>query len=300
MSDALFTTHKHEIILDKFNEDFFIPVFSDVHRYAYNCDVNGWMRFLDYCKRLQKDNPGRVMYLGLGDYDDLGSESERRKLMHSEFHDTTYDSLDDYMDNRTKQFSDEIAFMKGKTIGLVEGNHHYRFASGDTSTMRLCKYLGTKYLGGISIIRLDFVYKGNKGGKRATVDIYAHHTAGSKGGGRKAGSSLNKLEEMSEVWDVDITIAGHDHKMNAGFPVRMFLDKHMNVKQRDILLVRTGSFQKGWIPGKAGYVPTFNGKPNFLGCPVIKLTPTRTYDNASKDLKETVFIKKSILMGAYF
>lgn len=295
MSDQLFTTHKFEINLDKFNEDFFIPVFSDVHRYAYNCDVDGWLKFLEYCKALQKRSKN-VYYLGLGDYDDIASTSERIKLAHSELHDTTYDSLDEYVDKRTQDYCKELAFMKGRVIGMIEGNHHYKFAAGDTSTMRMCSYLGTTYLGGISVIRLDFKYKGAEAGKRCAVDIYAHHTAGSKGGGgRKAGSSLNKLEDMADVWDVDICVAGHDHKMNSGFPVRMFLDKNMNVKQRDILLVRTGSFQKGWVPGKQGYVPTFNGKPNFLGCPIIKLTPTREKKNGA----DVISIRKSVLMGDY-
>jgi len=297
VSDQLFTTHKHEIVLDRFGDDFFIPVFSDVHRYAYNCDVDKWHKTLEFFKKLEALHPGRVRYLGNGDYDDLGSTSERMKLAHSEFHDTTYDSLDDYMDKRTRDLCKELEFMKGRVIGLVEGNHHYRFASGDTSTMRMCHYLGTKYLGGISIIRLDFLYKGAKVGKRCSLDIYAHHTAGSRGGGgRKAGSSLNKLEDMADVWDVDICIASHDHKINSGIPVRMYLDRHMNVKQRDILLVRTGSFQKGWVPGKQGYVPTFNGKPNFLGCPIIKLTPIREGVHTPH---ETISIKKAVLMGDY-
>jgi hypothetical protein len=296
VSDSLFTTHRFEITLDKFGEDFFIPVFSDVHRYAYNCNVPGWLAFLDYCKKLQKINKN-VYYLGLGDYDDLGSNSERMKLSHSELHDTTYDSLDEYMDKRTSDFSRELDFMKGRIIGLIEGNHHYKFSAGDTSTMRMCQYLKTKYLGGISIIRLVFKYKGADGGKHLALDIYAHHTAGSKGsGGRKAGASLNKLEDMADVWDVDICLAGHDHRMNSGFPVRLFLDKHMNVKQRDILLVRTGSFQKGWIPGKQGYVPTFNGKPNFLGCPILKLTPTREGVHSNHEI---LSVKKSVMMGDY-
>lgn len=296
MSDQLFTTHRFEIPLDHFGEDFYIPVFSDVHRYAYNCDVKGWLNFLDYCKRLEREKK-RVYYLGLGDYDDMISTSERLKLDHSQFHDTTYDTLDDFVDKRTKDFCKELDFMKGKTIGLVEGNHHYKFSHGDTSTMRMCKYLNTKYLGGISIIRLVFTYKGNPRAKKATVDIYAHHTAGSRGGGgRKAGSSLNKLEDMADVWDVDICLAGHDHRMNSGFPIRMFLDNQMNVKQRDILLVRTGSFQKGWVPDKQGYVPTFNGKPNFLGCPVLKLTPMRTGVHSGH---ETITVKKAVLMGDY-
>lgn len=292
MSDSLFTTHKFEIEIDHFGEEFYIPIFSDVHRFAYNCDIDRWQSYLSYCKKLQEET-GRVYYLGLGDYDDLASGSERRMIADSHFHDTTSQSLDDYADKRTKAFSDELSFMKGNIIGLIEGNHHYKFVSGDTSTMIMSKALETKYLGGVSVIRICFIYKKNK--KICAVDIYAHHTAGSRVGGRKAGSSLNKLEDMAEVWDVDICVAGHDHKMNAGLPVRMYLDPRMKVKQKDILLVRTGSFQKGWMPGYEGYVPTFNGKPNFLGAPILKLIPSRHTKNGD----DSLYIKKSVMLGNY-
>lgn len=290
MSDQLFTTHRFEIPYDSENQDIYIPVFSDVHRYAYNCDVGRWHAFLNYCKKLQEKE--KVYYLGLGDYDDLGSTSERMKIRDSYFHDTTSNSLDEYMEKRTREFLKEIAFMKDRTIGMIEGNHHYQFQSGQTSTMLMCKELNAKYLGGISVVRVAFNWSGNR---RAAVDIYAHHTSGSKGSGRRAGSSLNKLEDMADVWDVDICVAGHDHKMNSGFPVRMYLDSQMVVKQKDILLVRTGSFQKGWVPDRQGYVPTFNGKPNFLGCPIIKLTPVRLRAGGIN----RVAVKKSLISGDY-
>ncbi len=292
MSDQLFTTYKYEIEFDKYGEEFYIPVFSDVHRYAYNCDVDRWKSFLNYCQKIQKET-GRVYYLGLGDYDDIASGSERQMIANSHFHDTTSQSLEDYVKKRTQAFSEELSFMKGKLIGLIEGNHHYQYQSGETSTMQMCRELDAKYLGGVSIIRVVFRYKDSS--KTCSVDIYAHHTAGSKGGGRKVGSSLNKLEDMADVWDVDICLAGHDHKMNSGFPVRMYLDHRMSVKQKDILLVRTGSFQKGWMPGHQGYVPTFNGKPNFLGCPIIKLTPSRDCKNG----ENRTYVKKSLLSGDY-
>lgn len=292
MSDKLFTTHKYQIQFDNFGDDIYLPVFSDVHRFSYNCAVERWQSFLKYCKELEKKK--NVHYLGLGDYDDIASTSERLILNNHGVHDTTADSLDEYVDERTRKFTKEIEFMKGRLIGMIEGNHHYKFTAGDTSTMRMCKYLKTKYLGGVSVIRVVFKTP-MKPNQSLALDIYAHHTAGSSGGGRKAGSSLNKLEDMADTWDADIMLAGHDHKMNAGFPVRMYLDNQMNVKQRDILLVRTGSFQKGWVPDKAGYVPTFNGKPNFLGCPIIKITPTRSRVNG----KETMSLRKSVLIGDY-
>lgn len=293
MSDQLFTTYRYQIDIDKFGEEFYIPIFSDVHRFAYNCDIDRWQSFLRFCKNLEEKNPGRVRYIGLGDYDDMASGSEREAFAHARFHDTTVQTLDDLIEKRTKEYCKELEFMKGKIIGLIEGNHHYRFQSGETSTNRMCQLLETKYLGGVSIIRIAFKSKGTS---VCCMDIYAHHTAGAKGGsGRKSGSSLNKLEDMAEVWNVDLILAGHDHKLNIGFPVRMYLDGRMKVKQKEMVLVRTGSFQKGWVPDTQGYVPTFNGKANFLGAPIIKLIPSRSCKNYEEELK----VKISVLAGDY-
>jgi len=201
MSDSLFTVHRFEIPIKHFNEDYYLCIFSDVHRFAHNCDVDRWKGYLNYCKKLQEET-GKVYYLGLGDYDDLASTSEREAFYHAKLHDTTIKTLDDLMAKRTLEFIDEISFMKDRAVGLIEGNHYYQFDSGQTSTMKMCDSLRCKYLGGVSVIRLIFRY-----GKKhlVGVDIYAHHTAGKKaGGGRRIGSSLNALEDMTAVWDADV------------------------------------------------------------------------------------------------
>ena len=295
MSDSLFTTHRYEIPLAKYNEDYYLAVFSDVHRFAHNCDVDRWQDYLNYCKRLQKET-GRVYFLGLGDYDDMASTSERDLFFRAKLHDTTVKTLDDVADNRVKEFCKELDFMKNRTIGLIEGNHYYQFDSGQTSTMKMADHLKCKYLGGVSIIRLVFV-AGQTANKKVSLDIYAHHTAGAKsGGGRREGSSLNKIEDMSHVWDADIYLAGHDHKFNLGMPSMMYLDHRMRVKQKERLLIRTGSYQKGYVPETKGYVPTFSGKANFLGSPIVILRPTRD----KKNKEDILSIKKSVLTGSFF
>jgi len=295
MSDSLFTVHRFDINLPKFNEDYYLAIFSDVHRFAHNCDVKGWKDYLQYCKSLEERNPGRVYYLGVGDYDDMASTSEREAFKYAKLHDTTVRTLDDIAQKRVVEFCEELSFMKGKLLGLIEGNHYYQFASGQTSTMKMCDALDCKYLGGVSIIRLAFHHEVSN--RNVSLDIYAHHTAGSKGGGgRRAGSSVNKLEDMTHTWDADIYVAGHDHQFNTSYPTYLYLDQHMKVKEKDRLLIRTGSFQKGWLPGEEGYVPTFNGKGNFLGAPIVMLRPTR---DRSNDM-ERVYIKKSVLTGHFF
>lgn len=294
MSDSLFTTHRYQVNIPRYNEDYYLAIFSDVHRFASNCDVDRWQAWLQYCKNIQKEH-GRIYYLGLGDYDDMASTSERELFFKSKLHDTTIKSLDDVAQKRVDEYVKEISFMKDRLLGMIEGNHYYHFDSGQTSTMKMCDALRCKYLGGVSIIRLAFSSKSTH--RFNTLDIYAHHTAGGKGGGgRREGSSLNKLEDMTHVWDADIYLAGHDHKFNTAMPSYLYLDRYMKVKQKERLLIRTGSFQKGWVPDTKGYVPTFSGKGNFLGAPIIILRPERH----EKKGDETFTIKKSVLTGNFF
>lgn len=294
MSDQLFTTHKHEVFIPKFGIDYKIFPFSDVHYNAPNCDRDKFHRWCDYAKRMIDEMDGRVLFIGVGDYDDMASTSEREYFQ--KFHSTTKDSLDTFMECKTQEFIDRIKFMKGRLIGMIEGNHYFKFQSGITSTQKMCEALNCKYLGGSSIIRLVFKYM--KGSRASSIDIYAHHTAGSKGGGgRRVGSSINKLEDMSHVWFADIYLAGHDHKLNSAHPIMMYLDHHGYVKAKEQLLVRTGSFQKAWEDGREDYVATFNGKANNLSAPMINLI-IRLEKNGKNS--EFIEIDKSVTTGSFF
>lgn len=295
MSDQRFTVHRFEKKIPTFGIEVPLFIFSDVHRHAHNCDVHRWKKFLDFAKRKLDETEGNCLFLGLGDYDDLASTSER-KILRSGLHDTTLQSMDDLMEEKTLELAHELFFMKGNLIGLIEGNHYYEFQSGETSTMRMCEALNTKYLGGASIIRLAFRHA-TRDNAVITLDIYAHHTAGGKGGGgRRVGSSINKIEDMSHVWFCDIYAAGHDHKMNASHPCMMYLDQSGCIKAKEQLLVRTGSFQMGWVPDSNDYVATFNGKPNFLGAPMIILRPIREKHNGHDQLR----IDKALVTGRFY
>ena len=76
----------------------------------------------------------------------------------------------------------------------------------------------------------------------------------------------------------------------------MYLDQHGIVKSKEQLLVRTGSFQMGWVPDTNDYVATFNGKPNFLGAPMVLLRPKREKIHG----RETLSIDKALVTGRFY
>ena len=147
---GIFTVHKYEINAH-YNETITLIPFGDVHRSANLCHTEKWF---EWCKWAKKQK--NAYFLGMGDYDDLSSTSERKILGNESLHETTKWTLDELYKKTTDRFYNEVSFMKGRVIGLIEGNHYARLTSGFTTTQYLCDKLGCTYLGVSSFIRLSF------------------------------------------------------------------------------------------------------------------------------------------------
>ncbi len=265
--DSIFTIHHVTIPIHKLNEPIYLIPFGDVHRFTSLCDVDKWQEFLEWAK-----NKERAYFLGMGDYDDLASFSERKALLESALHESTQETLEEVFVSRTNKFIQEIKFMR--IIGLLEGNHHGILQSGMTTTQMMCDKLKCRYLGVSSFVRLTFV----RGNKRACIDIWAHH---GKGASRMVGGSLNTVQQMSETAEADIYLMGHDHKKSIALKNRLCLSNAANIKltHRKILLGRTGAFLRGYVPDKASYIARAAMSPTDMGVIKIELTPKRNRKN---------------------
>lgn len=210
---------------------------------------------------------------------DFMSFSERKVMVQELLHESSYAILDDMMTGQVNKMAEEIGFMKGKLIGLIEGNHHGVLQTGITTTQLLCDRLQCKFLGISSFIALAFEYQG----KRAVIDMWLHH---GRGASRLVGSSLNTVQQMSDIADADIYLLGHDHKKSLAMKTRLVL-KHqgtcLRLSHKKILLGRTGSFLMGYVPDSPSYVTKFALSPTDLGTLKIELTPKR-YRKDNEDL----------------
>jgi hypothetical protein len=243
---GIFTTAQHNITVAGSGIPHRIIIWGDVHRDAPLCAVDRWKEFLDYCKTLRN-----ATYLGMGDYMDMLSTSERVTLA-GELHESTRDSLDDLAEKKCQEFAAELKPMKSNLVGLIEGNHYWQFQSGVTSTQRLCQLMGCKYLGVASFVRL--VLCRSRGGPWRNFDIFAHH---GKGAARLVGGSFNRVQQLDEVAVADAYIMGHDHKRGV-IPAtpRLVLERHggkLSVKERTGWIVRSGSFLKAYQDGRRSY-----------------------------------------------
>ena len=267
-STGIFKIAEHQITFKNYDEPIYLIPFGDIHRHAPLCAVNHWLEYLEWAKK--KKN---CYFLGMGDYDDLASSSERVMLNSKSLHESTIMTLEDLYLKQTLALCREIKFMEGKLIGLLEGNHYGEFSNGTTTTQKMCEILKCKYLGVNGFIRLSFVNQA-RNTKSNSMDIWAHH---GKGAARTVGGSMNRVEQMAENAEADIFLMGHDHKKSVGFlrKLRLSGQKDLIVKERKIMIGRTGSFLKGYVDGQKSYVTDMALKPCDLGVIKIELTPRR-------------------------
>jgi hypothetical protein len=119
---GLFTTHRMDVIAKQIQ---FFP-FGDVHFDTRGFDEE---RFDNYIKITKSYPQDECLYLLMGDALDFSSTSELRKLQSANLHETTYDRFDRMAMSDIKKFCKKIAHMKGRMVGVIGGNHQWKFAT---------------------------------------------------------------------------------------------------------------------------------------------------------------------------
>lgn len=246
-TSGLFTTHGYEIPI-RAGKTVRIIFFGDVHRDAPSHAIEKWHDDLAYWRSL-KD----AYFFGMGDYLDSTSTTERECLgnISGKMHETFRNDVQALQLAKIELMAKELSFMRGRIIGMLNGNHYFEFQSGINSDQKLCELLSAKYLGVCSFVRLRF----SSFGRFITRDVFAHH---GQGAARLVGGSVNRVAQMFEGAECDIVAMGHDHHRYAvpGTP-RMFLmndSKHsLRFCERETWVIRSGSYLKGTKPESVSY-----------------------------------------------
>jgi hypothetical protein len=266
-----FTIHRVEVEA-KFGEPIRLIPFGDIHRDSDMHAHRHWQEFLAYAKK-QKN----ALFLGLGDYTDGVSTSERIVLNDPGLHDTTKRTLDDVYKGVARTLANELGFMRGRCLGLLGGNHYFAFPDGQTTDHLLAHHLGCRFLGVSSLLRVAFRF--GKGNHHAHLDIFAHH---GKGGGGLPGSQFNTIEKMSATAEADIYLMGHTHAKGC-IPSSPRLRLHntsqkpyVHLNERTPWLGRTGSFLKSYEPDRVSYNVDAGRSACALGWIEFEITYTRT------------------------
>lgn len=241
-------------------------------------------RHIDACMALD------AWFVGLGDYIDFMSPSNRQRYKGMGLYDTSEDVIDDKALELTWELYDKyLKPTKGRWLGLLHGHHYAQLRTGETSDQRLCQMLDAPFLGTSAYIRLQFGTP--KGGERTNIILWVHHGCG---GGQKAGAPLGKIEDMAASFaGADIYIMGHTTKSPVAPYERIMPRWHghgsPDLIHKRVYLVNSGGFARGYahkskqgnVP-MGGYVEQGMMKPAALGAPIIRITPAHTWAGRPK------------------
>jgi hypothetical protein len=199
-------------------------------------------------------------FIGMGDYGDFLSPSNRQRLYAAGLYDTAGKVIDEAAHNLNRELYQEVlAPTKGRFLGLLQGHHFHVYKTGKTTDMEMCEWLEAPFLGTCAVKRLVVERKATDYSAAITsFQIWAHHGAG---GGETVGAMLNKLEKMANHWeDIDCFLVGHANKLGGAPIERMNMQWDTNtgprLTHRKIALACTGSFSRGYKQGsKVGDIP---------------------------------------------
>lgn len=217
-------------------------------------------------------------FLGMGDYIDFLSPSNRARLASAALYDTAAKTIDDTAHRLVQDlYNKALKPSKGRWLGLLEGHHFHEDSHGITSDQWLSKMLGAPFLGTSAIVRLVLANRT----KRGAVKIWCHHGVG---GSSTVGAPVNKIERLLTNWGsaADIFLMGHHHKKVAA-PVDMIesvFDGNGGPRlvHRTKILACTGGFLKGYVVGakdgdtpRGGYVEQGMMNPVALGGVLVRI-----------------------------
>jgi len=269
-TDGVFKTRRVLLKGWKSGKTLNLVPFGDVHRDSPGFADEAWQKSVKRWKDLAK--AGNVLFLGMGDYLDSYSTTERMVIYGGGLHESSTQDLEKLARRKVDKLAGELEFMRGKLVGLMGGNHFPVFHDGTTGDQMLANKLGTSYLGACCAIRLAFDIHGSK----TSVDIFAHH---GKGGGVTAGGRLNAVEKLEKVCDADIFLMGDNHArgcLPTGERLRLAdTPGGLVVKAKPTWIGRTGSFLRAYVENQASYVVDAALPPANLGHIEFQITPTR-------------------------
>ena len=226
-------------------------------------------RFLRDLTRIPKD----AVYIGMGDYVDSVSPSNRKILSalqaQGALYDTFWDDNNKINEQHLTSIQTHLEHTTGQWVGLLEGHHYWTFLDKaaktyETTDQLLAYELETEFLGSAGVFEIHY---GNDHVKR----VHAWH--GQTGGSTEAGV-VNAMKKNS--WArADLYLQGHTHRKFAvpGNPEILSIDPDSTSgwKQREIWYVSTGSYLRGYMRGGAPtYVEAAGLPPTQLGNVLIE------------------------------
>lgn len=246
---------------------------NDVQLGAQGCAVN---EFEEYVREAADDPFGRV--LGIGDYIDGVSPSNRKLLLanfvRGELYDTARDALDSYARDKIEAFKQLVAPTRKQWDAVLSGHHFWEYGlkAGDArrnTDTDLAHYVNAPYGEAGELGAITYVFPGK--GKMPESHLRVLFTHGQGGGSGSFASPLNQLEKLSRGFPAEVFIIAHHHKLVAARIVKLNenLAEPTQLEASNGLIVCAGSWLRGYMPDMVTYAEEGLMPPLATGAPII-------------------------------
>lgn len=283
---ATYRILQDEITLDKWSDSVPLFFFGDVHRDTKNCDVDRWNDFRSTAKERIKENK-YTRFIGMGDYHDFASTREK-KYLDKDVHESTRHAFDELAERHNRELAAELSFMKGRLLGLIEGNHSWVFSNAKTSGEDLAERLDSKDMGWLCHYTITFHFK-NRPDTAVCIHFVLCH---GKAGGKTMGITVNQVDDLRKIFPVaNVYMMGHDHQ-KAAHPASVLRPVRgkgkYQIKQLEQLLCRSGAFVKAYQDNSDSYEIFRLYRPSSLGALELNISFYNSDSRAIPVIRATI------------
>ena len=149
--------------------------------------------------------------------------------------------------------------LRDRIVAMTGGNHEARTKknAGLDITEEIAEHLGVPYSEDEVFVKVS-LGKRSENGKKYIYTIYMTH---GNGGGKKAGGTLNNLEDLSKNILADIYIVGHGHKRIGHKALFRYPDLRNNkiIEMPQLYTSAAGWLKYGGYPVRKMYRPQVRG-----------------------------------------
>ena len=222
-------------------EEINLYVFADLHIGDKDCNVE---EIINKVKEVQKDDNAKVILNG--------------DLMNNAIVDSVSDVYGEELipHEQLNKIIEIFSPIKDKILLVSEGNHEKRtYKKVGISPSRLIAYtLNTTFVEGAWLLFLSFGKNMSREDRNTVYSIYGMHGSG---GGKRIGSKVNRVEDMTKNIDADIFIHSHLHTPLVATSSRFRVDYRNRISKRiEQLLVITSAFLNfGGYGEESGFSP---------------------------------------------
>ncbi|KKL83614.1 hypothetical protein LCGC14_1972950, partial [marine sediment metagenome] len=115
-------------------------------------------------------------FIGMGDYVDVASPSNRVALDSARLYDTVRNALEDKATEVQEELHDILRPTIGSWVSLGTGHHYWPFEDGTTTDTRLAKFLGCHHTGDLGITHIYLPAHGHH--RKPMYRVYSWHGQG--------------------------------------------------------------------------------------------------------------------------